>query len=88
MASATFQTVPADSWLVTAPRPILIGPFPTEAAALAWGQEWTMKGETQASQASAVAPAGEELPVFAPSDIAAHVLKAMEVMDRVSDGQA
>jgi hypothetical protein len=88
MASATFQLVSADAWLVCAPRPILIGPFPTEAAALAWGQEWTMAGVTEAAQAREVAPAGEELPVFKPADVAGTVLRAMAKMDRMSDGQA
>jgi len=82
--SGNYLTLPADTWLVTGPRPILIGPFPSEVAALAWGGEWSTQRGVQAAKVADLAPAGEALPVFAPAGVAAVVLKAME---RMSDGQ-
>lgn len=34
------------NWVVNGPRKCLIGPFPSESAALAWGGEWQTVGPT------------------------------------------
>lgn len=77
------------NWVVYGPRPCLIGPFPTRAAAVAWGGEWQTRGRTRVCHFAQLPLGKLGIPadlkpeqLVSPAHVAKVTLQAMRLKER------